>query len=101
MKKENNRAEEETIKLTAQTCDDLFAQIKKKLNVQSIVYSDHLRGTILIQILEKDAGDTLLFTGEDVLSGKKVAILIEQAAIQELLKENSMAATTPATECIQ
>lgn len=101
MRKENSSAEEQTIKLSAQTCDDLFAQIKKKLNVQSIVYSDNLRGTILIQILEKDAGDTLLFTGEDLSNGKKVAILIERAAIPRRLKESSLAETTPATEIIQ
>lgn len=98
--KEKGTYVEVTTKIGAQTLDDLFEELKKQLNVEEVVFSSRILGSISLEVFGEGVGETVLFSGEDVSTGKEVAVLVDKKGVFQNLKEAS-AALTPANGNIQ
>ena len=98
--KEKGTYVEVTTKIGAQTLDDLFEELKKQLNVEEVVFSSRILGSISLEVFGEGLGETFLFSGEDVSTGKEVAVLVDKEGVFQNLKE-ALAALRAANGNIQ
>lgn len=88
MKEKETYVEVKT-RIGAQTIEELFEELKKQLNVEEIVFSSKILGSIFLEAYGKGYGETVLFRGKEVCTGKKVAVLVDKKGVFQNLKEAS------------
>lgn len=88
-------------KLFEKETKELVADLKKQLGVEAVVFSFCHVGNVSIQSGEKEIAKTVLFSGEDIITNKKVAILIAEDTFLEGFQEKLLESIHPANKSVQ
>lgn len=88
-------------KLFEKETKELVADLKKQLGVEAVVFSFCHVGSVSIQSGEKEIAKTVLFSGEDIITNKKVAILIAEDTFLEGFQKKLLESIHPANKSVQ
>lgn len=98
MKRKERKGKE---KLFARNTKELIVELQKQLGVDAVVFSAEHRGSVQITLEGEEVGKTILFSGEDILTDKRVAILIAEDIFLEGFKEKFLESLQTTNKSLQ
>lgn len=88
-------------KLYARVTEELVADLKGQFGVDAVVFSGIHRGRVSIQLGDSEIAQAILFSGEDIITNKKVAILIAEETFVDGVQEKVLESLQPGSKNIQ